>query len=423
MAQHPPPESFSELEVLAFPFRDINVFMLVFFTLVFSWLEFVMRSMGVGGFIISMMAAYAATLMFVGYLFVVFKFTSLGYQNVPKISGSLLDDTKMPILKVLIFVSVLFSIVYLVPIPALRMAVGLAMMLIVPLGTAIIVIEDNLLHALNPLRWGTMFMQLEFDKYFQNYLLVQSVMLLSVWLAVAVDLGFFNLLKMFFVLALILMTFRALGALIHANAPSLDYTVNFDRHISAVQELEALERAASAFMFDVYKLVEANKSEEAWNCVEQRMQQERFRFEPLYFERARTWQGAGLAVKMGQGYIERLMDHADVARAWEVLEFCFDANQGQFRLLSAGDIFELEPHAMTSARKGILAHLYSHFDEDFPHHPRGADALLFAARITAHDLDDFETAGVLVDRLETTYPQMEENRTFQALRAVVRGEG
>jgi len=103
-----------------------------------------------------------------------------------------------------------------------------------------------------------------------------------------------------------------------------------------------------------------------------------------------------------------------------VLEFCYTANGKEYQLTSGAAVLKLVDHADTFMRKEILAHLLAHFDTDFPGHRRAGEALLRAARLSANDLDDFDGATALLDRIRTNFPAVSASEEFRTLEAVLK---
>ena len=153
--------------------------------------------------------------------------------------------------------------------------------------------------------------------------------------------------------------------------------------------------------------------------LEKRLRDDNFATEADLFARIRDWDNARLAVKAGQGFIERLIAKQDFRTTWNVLEFCYTANGNDYKLLSAEAVMKLSTNAETRSQKSIMVSILRHFEEDFPNHPQTAESLLTAARFTAHDLDDYDSARKMVTHLQATYPSIHTNKAYQALSSIL----
>lgn len=413
---------FEPLRIYSFPFSSINIGVLVFFTLLYAWIEMVTRGFGVSGVIIVMMLAYASTLLFFGYLFVILTETARGHQQVSKLSGNLLDDAKGPLFKEVILLSFLAALVFLIPHPFWKIATALAMLLVVPIATSIIVIKDRLVTAMNPLSWIDMISRIGTRGLLFEYLSLQSILIVVLYFALTNDLGWLNVVKISVVLVLFMLVFRALGVLLHANADELELPVTHSEKLAEQQQEEAEERRIADNVFKLHQLTRSGQSAEAWKQLQEHLSVEKYQTEASYYSRIRGWDNPALAIRAGQDYISRLVDRGELRTAWDVLEFCFTANKEEYRLTKGTTVFELIDQGDTFLRKKILVHLLSNFETDFPKHPRRAEALLLAARFTAHDLDDFEQAREIMARLRSGFPDILDDPKFTALDAVLSTE-
>jgi hypothetical protein len=413
------PQDFEPLRIYTFPFSGINVGVLVFFTLLFTWIESVTRGFGVSGLIIVMMLAYVATLLFFGYLFVILSETARGHQQVSKLSVNLLDDAKGPLFKEVILLSFLAALVFLIPHPFWKIATALSMLLVVPIATSIIVIRDQLFAAMNPLSWIDMISRIGTRGLLLEYLALQAALILVLYFSLTSDLGWLNFIKVAVVLTLFMLVFRALGVLLHTNADELELPVTHSERLAEEQQAEAEERRISDNVFKLHQLARSGQSGKAWKHLQEHLTAESYRTEASYYARIRGWDNPALAIRAGQDYISRLVERDEIRTAWDVLEFCFTANNNEYRLHKGATVFEMIDQGDTSLRKKILAHLLSNFETDFPKHPRTAEALLLAARIIAHDLDDFEQARTIMAKLRSGHPDILDDTKFTALEAVL----
>ena len=279
--------------------------------------------------------------------------------------------------------------------------------------------EESLISALNPVKWVRVIMDIDANTGFMQYLAIQSLTLLVGYLALFVDFGWFNIIFMAVFLMATMTVFRSLGVVLHSNSESLGFSVRFSKQIEERQSQVAKERELSEFSTQLYKLGNSGELNKAWELMEKRLRDDNFATEADLFARIRDWDNPRLAVKAGQGFIERLIAKQDFRTTWNVLEFCYTANGNDYKLLSAEAVIKLSTNAETRSQKSIMVSILRHFEEDFPNHPQTAESLLTAARFTAHDLDDFDSARKIVTHLQATYPSIHSNKAYQALSSIL----
>jgi hypothetical protein len=412
-------DKFEALEVNFFSLRSSNIVIAVFFALIFSYMLSAIRFVGLAAATSMAMLTYVSSIFFVGYLFVIVDYTTQGYQDIPKLSGNLLTTERSRLFKELILIGFFISLFFLFDNPYWKLIYIISSLVLFPVSTAVIIMEESLVSAVNPVKWIGIVMDLEADAVFVQYLIIQGITVFAVYLALFVDLGFFNLISMLILVMLLLTLFRSLGVLLHSNASTLGISVRFGKQIEDQQVKAAEEREYSEFSSELYKLSDGGKVRDAWDLLEERLKKEKYATEADFFARLRKFDNPTIAVKAGQGFSERLVLKGDFRTAWNVLEFCYSANGNKYRLTSSNVILQLMAKAETSLQKAIVVSLLSHFEEDFPEHPRRSEALLVAARFTAQDLDDFERAREMLEHLHTTYPEIYSNKDYQALTVVL----
>ena len=415
-------DKFEALEVNFFSLRSSNIVVAVFFALIFSYMLSALRFVGLAAATSMAMLTYVTTIFFIGYLFVIVDYTTQGYQEIPKLSANLLTTERSRLIKELILIAFFVSLFLVFDNPYWKLFFVISGLVIFPVSTAVIIMEESLVSAVNPVKWVGIVMDLEADSVFVQYLLIQGLTLFAGYVALFVDLGFFNLITMTILVMLLLTLFRSLGVLLHSNAETLGIPVRFGKQIEDEQLKAAQERAFSEFSSELYKLSSGGNVKDAWDLLEERLKKDKYATEADYFARLHNYDNPVLAVKAGQGYTERLVLKGDFRTAWNVLEFCYPANNNKYRLTSSNVILQLMAKAESNLQKAIVVSLLSHFEEDFPEHPRRSEALLVAARFTAEDLGDFEGAREMMEHLHTTYPEVVSNKEYQALTVVLAGE-
>jgi hypothetical protein len=412
-------DKFESLQVALFSLRAANLAIVVLFTLVFSYILGAFRIAGVQSVAATAMLGYVSCVFFVGYLFVIVDYTTLGYQEIPKISGNLLTSARSRLLKELILISFFISLFLFLESTYLKLLFVIASLILFPASTAVVLMEERLVSALNPAKWVGIIMGLEADAVLGQYLLVQGVALFAGYTALFVDLGWLNLVTMSLFLMTLMTLFRSLGVLLHSNADSLGIAVRFGKKIEDEQVRAAQEREYSEFSSELYQLSNGGQVKKAWELLEERLKKDKFSTEPDFFTRLSKWDKPLLAIKVGQGFTERLIKKGDYRTAWNVLEYCYPANNNKYRLTSSDAILKLMVNAETNLRKAIVVTLIHHFEEDFPDHPKRAEALLVAARYTAQDLDDFDRAREMMEHLYSNYPEIYSDKDYQALTMIL----
>lgn len=415
-------DKFEDLEIVSFPFRVGNIASIIFFGLIFSYLLGIMRTMGPIGFFYSIMLTYFSFMFFFGYLFVIVDYTSRGYQEVPKLSANLLITVRSRMFKELILISFFFAFFFLFDNAYWNLIVVLTSLLFFPIATSVIIMEESLISALNPLKWIRVLLDIDANAMFMQYLAIQAFTLIAGYVALFVDFGWFNIITMALFLMATLIVFRSLGVVLHSNSESLGFPVRFGKQVEEEQIQLAKEHELSDFSTQLYKLRNAGKLTEAWELLQKRLRDDNFMTEADLFARLREWDNPRLAVKAGQGFIERLTAKQDFRTCWNVLEFCYTANGNDYKLTSAQAVLTLSAKAESRTEKSIMVSIIRHFEEDFPNHPKTAEILLTAARFTAYDLDDFDGARKIINHLHTTYPSVHSNKSYRALHSILMNE-
>ena len=412
-------DRFEDLEIASFPFRIENLFTAIFFCLIFSYILVVYRVVGLGGTVWTVPLAYVSLLFFFGYMFVIVDYTAQGYQEVPKISGNLVTTEKSRFFKVLVLVSFFFTLFFLFKNPYWQIGFVLAASILFPVATCVIIMEESLVSALNPLKWIGVLMDIKADSAFLNYFAIQTGTIFLATISFSVDLGWFNLFTMLVFVMAMMAVFRSIGVALHSNAETLGIGIRFGKQVEEDQLQLARDRELSGFVTGLYKLANGGQAAQAWQILEKRIQDDEYQSEAELFDQLRNWDNVRLAVKAGQGFIERLVAAEDFRTCWNVLEFCYTANGNSYKLLSASSVLELSRRAETRNQVKIMVSILRRFEEDFANHPQRAEALLIASRFCAHELDDFETASEIMAHLHAQYPAIHADKTYQALQAIL----
>jgi hypothetical protein len=410
-------DRFNELEVLSFPFRFGNLVLIIVYTLVYTYLTTVWSILGAGGIALTASLTYVTALFFIGYLFVIVDYTALGYQEIPKLSKNLLESEKARLFKEMILLSFFLSLMFVIDELYWRLFIAIASLVLFPLATSVVLLEEKLMSAFNPLKWLAMLQDINSDKVFYRFLTIEGLLISVVYLTLVWDLGFIGIAV---TLVLAIMLFRSLGVVLHSNADALGILVQFGKQIEAAQEAEIVQQEIHEEALALYRMATSGNTADALERLRKRLAADHYSTEADFFAQIRTWEDPQLAIIAGQDYIPRLARRGELKLALGILEFCYQANKQQFKLGNAGLIFELAEQAETRAHREIIAHLLAHLPDDFPGHPRSGEALLSAARITASDLDDFDTSTVLLDRIRKSYEEQRRDPEYRQLRRIVK---
>ena len=251
---------------------------------------------------------------------------------------------------------------------------------------------------------------------FYRFMIIECMLVLAVYMTLVLELGFIGIAT---VLYLVMILFRALGVVLHSNADRLGIPVRYSEQVQAAQEQEMADQEISEEASALYKLCAAGHTGKAFKQLNDRLEADQYRTEADFFAHLRTWERPQLAIRAGQNYIQRLVVRGQFDTALDVLEFCYNANGKKYRLLEADTVFQLSERAETLNHREIITHLLEFVPEDFPSYPRGGDALLAAARILAHDLNDFPAAHALLSRIDEDFPATTKNSTYVLLREIV----
>jgi hypothetical protein len=413
-------KGFEPLQVLAFPLRLSNFLVLLFFTLTFSWVEFSLRMLGLDGAIITLGLFYFSCLLFFGYLFVILDFTARGHQQPPMLSSNLLQSAKGPLFKECLLVSTMLALVYLVDHPYWQLVTGIAMLIVLPVTTSLLVIYDSFLAALNPLNWFEVIRHIKLGQRLLQYVLLSAVLTYWCYMVVSQDWGWSNPLKLCACLGSFMLVFRSFGALLHDNAEALGLNVNFSQALSTAAAYRAEDRQVADFLYDLHRLAHSGKMKQAELQLAVHLKANKYWREGYYFDLLTEWDNPALALRASVGYVERLAMAGEAARAWEVLGFCFGADPDKVKPERGTTVFMLAAFPRQAQDNVILWHLLQHFEVDFPNHPRLGEALLLAARVAYVDLHDRKAARACLGRIRAVAPQCVATAEFAELSQQIR---
>ncbi|MDA0978421.1 MAG: hypothetical protein O3B72_07685 [Proteobacteria bacterium] len=401
MSNEPQSSKFTELAVVSFPLRLGNLLLLVMFAGIFYYLHRIWLSLGAAGFVLTAATTYVVALLYLSYLVFLADYTSQGYQKMPAFSMNVVDASRWKVFRVMLLFSLFASLLPLVDsveVQRLILALGA---FILPLATGVLIVENSMIAATNPLNWLKILSATGFDGHLFRLFAIECLLLIAIYVTFIAEVVFPAI---FAALLLSMMLFRSIGALLHRNAEVLNLSVQFGHQIDASNQQRHHDK-------DIAQQVEALKNicekgggvTAAFRQYEALLAKNHFQSEAAFFEHFRSWSSSELAVMAGRGYIERLIQHRRFSMALEVLSFCFKVSGGDFRLTTVERLLTLVQYVESLEQKRMLARLLKDAPDQYTNDPRVADALIMAGRLYAEDLD-FLTTREILDRIEREHP-------------------
>ena len=271
---------------------------------------------------------------------------------------------------------------------------------------------------MNPVNWLLFLSALSLNRYVVYYLVCYGLLVASLDWMFAQQSYTWAVPSVACSTLLLLALFRIVGILIHANAESLGLPVRFGSQVEASQIAENIRREESEFCADLYRLVEADKTQEGWQRYQGFLSKaDHGRFDRLW-PVISQWPNPALALLAGQTQIEQLVKDENYPRAWQILAHCFERNHQEFKLLTARSTLELALRCENNQQKHIGAELLKFFGKDFPKHPRCAEASLKAVELMLEE-NNLEAAKRLLQQIRIKYPEVRGQETFKRLSLLV----
>lgn len=408
-------DKFVPLEIYTFPYRTSNLLFLLFFTAWFSWIIATIQFMGLAFAVVNMGMAYTGLSFFVGYMFIITEYTALGHQRIPAISGTIFTSEKPRLFKLVFLILTLLSLFLQFDNIATQFAFLCFCMFFFPIATSILVWDNSLVSVLNPAKWLRVLSSIATDKNSIRYLGLQGLALSLGYVTLSGDTGYWLPLSVFLLLAVWTTMFRLLGVVMHTNAETLGVTVRFGEGIEKQQRENASRQEINAFSTKLYSLNKTGQSEEALELLQQKLKESNYQDEYEYFVRFSKWEDLNFTLVASQKFIARLVSKHEFRRAFEILEFCFAANQNKYVVRPANIVFALAEQTETRYQRVVVVHLLEHFEEDFGGHPKTSEALLLAAEIAAHELDDWPRARQSLAKLKAVNPRITTVKRYRTL--------
>ena len=422
--QHVPPTAqFESLHLFRFPFTMVNILITLMF-FIFLLGPALLLMIPTGSMILrAIPVLYLTTVLYTQYMFIIVEYTALGYQVLPKMSFAMTQPTHdHRFIKEILVIVVLLLIYHQISSEILRSIYIWFVLVIFPLVTAVIAIERTFFRALNPLVWWQIIKEIGPSRQAFTFIAIQfgTWGLISDFVTRFYEIPFqYVVVYIFAILTMLMWMFRSLGIMLHDRADQLGILVQYSEEKDIAEQESFENQQIEKFVRTLHELSSSNKYKEARQLLSDRLEQDKYSTEAFYFNRLRKLQDPHLAKKLGQNYIEKLILSGEQQEAWRVYEFCASAPGFEFKLLSGQSVISLAEAADSTARIAAITNQLLKFESDFPGHPATADALLLAARNYCNHLNDFDKARVIISTLEFRFPQMQENKKFQATRAAL----
>ena len=172
---------------------------------------------------------------------------------------------------------------------------------------------------MNPVNWLLFLSALSLNRYVVYYLVCYGLLVASLDWMFAEQSYTWAVPSVACSTLLLLAPFRIVGILIHANAESLGLHVRFGSQVEASQIAENIRREESEFCVDLYRLVEADKTQEGWQRYQGFLSKtDHGRFDRLW-PVISQWPNPALALLAGQTQIEQRVKDENYPRAWQIL--------------------------------------------------------------------------------------------------------
>lgn len=216
---------------------------------IFYYLHRIWFSLGAAGFVLTAATTYVVSLLYLGYLVFLADFTSQGYQNMPAFSMNVVDASRWKVFRVMLLFSLFASLLPLVDSVEAQRMILVVSAFILPVATGVLIVENSMFAASNPLNWLKVLAATGFDGHLLGLFAIECLLLIAIYATFISDIVFPSI---FAALLLSMMLFRSIGALLHRNAEALNLSVQFGHQIDAsnqqrhhdkdiAQEAEALK--------------------------------------------------------------------------------------------------------------------------------------------------------------------------------------
>ncbi|MBS02584.1 MAG: hypothetical protein CMQ24_07745 [Gammaproteobacteria bacterium] len=383
------PPAFEPLETFRFPLRLGTGLTWLLFAIIFVLAT---TSLKVPAFYIrSLFLWVVGAGLFTQYSFVVIEYTSRGYQEVPKLSGSMMFwNNNMRMWQVITIVLTALLLGALVTDEWSRIVYLVVLSAMLPVAISGVVLGGSLIIALNPLTWFSTVRRFGINRASITFAVLQAALMFTTTTLVAqfeqID-GFHLLWIVPLVVLLAIVTVRSLGVLLNSRSAELGLLVNqsSERHEQALLEHERL--VVHDFISGLYPLARADKLGEAWTRLSNNLARDDWARALLALDHLRTWEDQRLALRLALELIERHVHASEMAAAWSHYDYVHRATAGDVKLLSGRAALALGRTAAGLDQTQQAADGLRHFTADFPNHPGEDDALKLRLKLALVDRD------------------------------------
>ncbi len=371
--------------------------------------------LGAAGFVLTAFSTSVTTLFFTGYLIYVLDYTTMGYQYLPPLSTTVIEESRWKVFKVMLLISIFISLLPFIEDPEWRTTIIIVFMLLLPFATAVLLIENSLIAATIPSNWLKILLATHLDISLIRLLCAELLLLVACYIASRQDTGIAGI---FAIIFFALLMFRSLGVMLHTHASELGIHVTHGPEIDAANIARMRERDIADEVQNLKKLSEEVSVLKAFRQLQGRLAQDHFQTETGFFDHLTELQSPELALMAGQGYIERLVQKRRYTMALDVLNFCFTASGGDYTLQRLRTLMTLATHIRTSEERLMVARLLADAHEHFPRDPRNGDALVLSAKLYADELQ-LEEAETVLKKIGQSYPMWTQDPDYQKVRELI----
>jgi len=418
---------FKPLQLYRFPFALMNFSIIVLFFIIYSSVILGMRVPGGLGAVMGIPGYYLSTVLYIRYMFVVVEYTSLGYNELPKLSGAMIfpaNDDRL--WKEVLLVILLLLGYHEMLILGWQTIYSVVALIVFPLATAIITIEHSFSGALSPKVWLHMIRSIDLSVHLITYVVLQSITIIVISNFVTDFYDIYPLTQtaqLFVILVLLMLMFRSLGIVLHASADKLGISTKFSAEAAKANADQVEQQIVEDLMSRLHKLSATENYKDAWQLLSDHLQKDNYTSLSSVFDRLKNLQDPYLSLKLGQEYIERLVLKNNISEAWRVFDYCHLTPGIDFYLRSGNSVLKLAETADSEDQYRAIEQLLACFETEFPNHPRAAEALLIQARIHCNQLNDFHQARTILLDLESRFPEIAQFKAYRETRALLEKAG
>lgn len=371
------------------------------------------------------------------YAYGVLEYTLLGHATPPMFTFDLWNPTQQRPLKQLFYLLFFFSVAHGIEkivgsVPAsIVFILGIFFM---PASAIIIVSQNSLLHAFNPLKLVMLVVSIG-----SAYLFISLLFILMTLLSLPIILSYIPLLSLlipdflgwtvtgivlpllfFGILYLLILTFHLLGFVAYHRRQRLGLEVFFSPEQEMALEQQEREKQLNQILDEVYWLArQQGKMSVAIDTLFARLSElgDTLDVHEKLFARISLWEDNRVALAQGQYYIHLLIKNKQLSQALSIYKTGLKWSV-EFKLKSAYHILPLANQAYYEKDYAIAWHLVQDSTIHFPHPDILALQFLKAKLLTEH-FDRFDEAKAIISQLienksHQLYPEIRKYAIFLA---------